>query len=1104
MKKLPKFDIKKIEEEILDWWEKEKIYEEIKKKEPKDKVWRFIDGPPYTTGNVHLGTAWNKILKDYLIKYKRMRGYRVTDTPGYDTHGLPIEVLMEQQLGIRNKQEIYKYGLSNFIKACREHAEKQIPIMNEQFKRLGCTFWNWENPYITLKNTYIQGIWWTLKKAYEQGLLYDFYQPQNCCPRCSTALAKHEFEYKTIKDKAIFVKFKSVEDPKKFYLIWTTTPWTLVANTNVMANPDIEYTEVRVKDEIWVMAMAATANLLMSNLGLIRGEKDGFEYIRRFKGNELEGKRYIHPLAEEVPYQAELEKQQPKVHTIVLSKEYVQEGEGVGLVHTAPGHGPEDFEVGVANNIPIFSPVDMDGKYTKEGGVFEGKYVHEANEEIIEILRKKGTLIYVEEIEHEYAHCWRCKTKLVYRATEQWFFKTSALVNEMLKENESIYWIPEWAGSLNFRNWLRSLRDWCISRQRFWGIPLSIWKCDSEDCKNIHVIGSAEELKQKAGHCPDDLHRPFIDEVTWKCEKCGGTMRRIPDILDVWLDSGSVMWASQKFVDGYEHYDSWVPADFILEGKDQIRGWFNSLLCSAMVSSRRKNYNACYMHGWVLSHSIKMSKSVGNAIEPIDLIEGRIEMVTEEQKEAMRKIASQQKVSKFTEHKKTSPKSSKSSKSSKISKKSKSKKKHEFPQRAKYLCEDSRWSNVKGIETFRFFSVMSAQPGRDLNFDYREYVDTFKIINAYWNCYVFAQEKMALNNFIPDKHEFKYENLSLEDKWILSRTNSLVKTVTELFDKYFLPDIPQRLQDFIMNDLSRWYIMIIRSKVEHSSEDPNKMETLAVLWYVLYKLLLLLAPVNPMLSEKIYQVIFKEHLGKNAVKSIHLQKWPQVDEKYINEELENNMDFARKIVDTIRSLKSENKIKLRWPTKALYILPKENMPQLQFEDLVKEMCNVLKLEYIKEEPKGKILSAELPQCNLYLDLEDTKELQQLRILRDLLRAIQFLRKQNKFSTGEKIILTLSAENEFIKNALETYKDSIIAKVTADPLYIVSEPISSNNIGKDEIFHEFYLCLNTNCYASIREKQAKNILAGKKYSCNYCEKPVTKEKLGKIQIKFKRK
>ena len=475
-----------LEEKILEYWKDENIYSQIKKKEEGKEVWRFIDGPPYTTGSIHLGTAWNKILKDYLIKYKRMSGFKVTDTPGYDTHGLPIEVQMEKELGIKNKKEIQVYGVDKFIKNCKEYAKKNITIMNEQFKRLGCYFWDWDNPYITFRNSYIEGIWWTLKKAWENGLLFQFYKPLNCCPRCATALAKHEHEYKNIIDTSLFLKIKAVDIENTYFIIWTTTPWTLVANEAIMANPLAEYGKVHIEDldEYWILSMASITHLISGELGY------KYKIVEHYKGEDLEGMRYIHPLLEEVPYQKELETLSDTVHTIILSEEYVSASEGVGLVHSAPGHGPEDFEVGVANNIPVFTPVNIRGEYTKDGGIFEGRFVFDTNEEILELLRQKGTLILTNEIEHEYAHCWRCDSKLVYRATNQWFFKTESLASELLQKNEEIYWVPDWAGNKWFKSWLSSLKDWCISRQRFWGVPLSVWICDNEDCANITVICS--------------------------------------------------------------------------------------------------------------------------------------------------------------------------------------------------------------------------------------------------------------------------------------------------------------------------------------------------------------------------------------------------------------------------------------------------------------------------------------------------------------------------------------------------------------------------------------------------------------------------------------
>ncbi|MFW9772583.1 MAG: isoleucine--tRNA ligase [Candidatus Thorarchaeota archaeon] len=1036
-----KLDLQQLEETILKYWEDRNIYSQIRKKEEGKELWRFIDGPPYTTGSIHLGTAWNKVLKDYLIKYKRMRGFRVTDTPGYDTHGLPIEVQMEKQLGIENKQQIFDYGVDKFIKNCKEFAQKNLKIMNGQFKRLGCFFWDWDNPYITFKNSYLEGIWWTLKKAWENGLLYQFYRPLNCCPRCATALAKHEHEYKNITDVSLFLKIKSVDMDDTYFIIWTTTPWTLVANEAIMANPFAEYAKVKIEDlnEYWILSKSSIVHLISGELGY------KYRIVQDYIGEDLEGMKYIHPLVEEVPYQEELEKQSEKVHTIILSDKYVSASEGVGLVHSAPGHGPEDFEIGVANNIPVFNPVNIRGIYKKQAGIYEGKFVFDANRDILDLLKKKGTLIFTNEIEHEYAHCWRCDSKLVYRATNQWFFKTETLVPKLLEKNSEIYWVPDWAGSRWFKSWLSTLKDWCISRQRFWGIPLSVWICDNEDCSDTTVVGSSKELKGLAGEVPEDLHRPWIDQVTFKCQKCkNGTKKRIPDILDVWLDSGSVLWAAQEVYDGKSHYDSWVPADFILEGKDQIRGWFNSLLSSAMVSSGRKNYDACYMHGWTLRDRVKMSKSKGTQIFPEHLIDGTLEE----------------------------------------------------------LQQNKAYSKIKGIETFRFYSIGVTQPGRDFNFNVKEYADTYKIINTFWNVYVYTSEKLNLAEFDRSKVKEYEKSLSLLDKWIISRLHSTIKKITELSDDYKLPWITGELRDLVINDISRWYIMLNREKLDIYSDDPDKFTTMAVLFDILLKVLLLLAPINPMLSEEIYLKMYKQNmksLGLEETESLHLQNWPIFEENKIDLDLEDQMLFTKDLIELIRALKEENKIRLRWPNKRLIIEPKEGMPDLTFPEIITQVANVKTLE-VKESVKmdDNLVKADSKYCNIYLDISIDDELLAERVINDLIRNIQFSRKKNNFKVGEKISLSIGTDTDYLKNYIERNEKVITEKVTAHILGVKQESLEKIN---DEVFGRLNICANKACSASLKENVISKLKKNDQINCPYCNTQLTENNIKSIFYTF---
>jgi len=617
----------------------------------------------------------------------------------------------------------------------------------------------------------------------------------------------------------------------------------------------------------------------------------------------------------------------------------------------------------------------------------------------------------------------------------------------MLEKNSEIYWVPDWAGNRWFESWLNSLKDWCISRQRFWGVPLSVWICDNEDCGDITVIGSGKELKEIAGECPEDLHRPWIDNVTWKCKKCDkGIKKRIPDILDVWLDSGSVMWAAQEVYDGINHYDTWVPADFIIEGKDQIRGWFNSLLCSAMVSSKRKNYDSCYMHGWVLKSNQKMSKSLGNFIEPEDLINGTL----------------------------------------------------------KELKENKKYSNIKGIETFRFYSIGATQPGRDLNFDVKEYADTFKAINTIWNVYVYANEKFTLANFNPSKVKIEQEKLSQLDKWILSRINSTIKKVTELSDNYKLPWIPQQLRDLIVNDISRWYIMLNRDKIELYSEDPNKFQIMAVLFEVLYKVLLLLAPINPMLSDFIFLKMFKPFLKAmdlEETKSIHLQDWPVVKEEVINLELEEKMQFTRELVEIVRSLKDEHKIRLRWPNRKLIIEPKDGMPEIIFSDVIKKMGNVKELEIVKSvKPTKNFLKAESILCNIYLDISLDEELLAERVVNDLIRNVQFSRKKNNFKVGEKISLTIGTNAQFLKEYIEKNKDTISDKVTAKKLEISLGDLSKD---KEKVTGTLNICPNKDCSASLKENIILKLRNKIEINCPYCNFNLKESDIKSIEFQFKK-
>ncbi len=607
------YDFKETENKILNYWQENKVWENIKEKNKGKQKFYFLDGPPYTSGRVHIGTAWNKSLKDSILRYKRMQGYDVWDRAGYDMHGMPTEMATMKELGIENKKDIEEMGVSNFIKECEKLAISNMKQMNEDFTRLG-VWMDFENAYQPIKQEYIEGEWWLIKKAHDNKRLYLGEKTMTWCPKCATALAKHELEYYNINDESIYLKFKISGSENEYLLVWTTTPWTIPFNLGVMVNPEITYIKAKVDNEIWFLAKDLADEVIKE-----KAEKD-YEIIEEFKGSEILGMKYTHPLYDDLKeaYDEAYEKSQ-KVHSVVASEEYVTTEAGTGLVHMAPGCGPEDYEVGHREGIAPFNELDESGVFSKKMGTFKGWTAKKDDNKFVEYYDKKNSLVKKEKLQHDYAHCWRCKKPVVYRTTSQWFFRVEDLKENMREINKEIKWIPGYAGAKNYDTWLENLRDNGITRQRYWGTPLPVWKCSK--CDVYEVIGSVDELKKYTDKIPKDLHKPWIDKVKWDC-KCGGKMVREPDVLDVWIDAGSASWNCLDYPKRKDLFEKMYPADFILEGIDQIRGWFNLLFVASMVSMNRPSFKSVYMHGFVQdAYGRKMSKSLGNYILPSEVVE---------------------------------------------------------------------------------------------------------------------------------------------------------------------------------------------------------------------------------------------------------------------------------------------------------------------------------------------------------------------------------------------------------------------------------------------------------------------------------------------------
>jgi isoleucyl-tRNA synthetase len=607
-------DFKQIEEEILNFWEKQKIYEKSKKKNKKGKKFYFLQGPPYTSGKIHIGHAWNNSLKDMIMRYKRLKGFNVWDRAGYDTHGLPTENAVQKKLGFKTKEEILKKGMDIFIKECMKFSKEHAGYMNEDLKRFGI-WMDFDNAYMPNTKDYISGQWKFFKKADEQGRLYKGSKVMHWDAETETALAKHELEYETVEEDSIFLKFKTKKYDNTYFLVWTTTPWTIPFNLGIMVNPEVDYLKIELeekgKKEYWIIA-EALAGIFMNS---VVGKK--FRVIDKFKGEDLEGEEYEHFLEKESKGKySELKKKYPKIHTVLLSKQYVNTMGGTGLVHCAPGCGPEDEEVAREYGIEPYNNLNERGEFTESE--FRGWKAKIEDKKFIEHFKKKGNLIATTKVEHEYPHSWRSHKPVIFRTTEQWFLKTGDLADKLMKFNKKVYWVPKKSGE-SYERWAENLKDNSAVRQRFWGCPVPVWVNEKNE-KDYLVIGSVEELEKLTNKKFDDLtiHKPWIDKVI--IEKNGKVYRRIEDVSDVWIDSGTASW--NCLYNDEKLIKEWFPADLILEATEQTRLWFSLLqICSSIVFNK-SCYDNVYVHGMLLDfQGTKMSKSLGNIISPYEVVD---------------------------------------------------------------------------------------------------------------------------------------------------------------------------------------------------------------------------------------------------------------------------------------------------------------------------------------------------------------------------------------------------------------------------------------------------------------------------------------------------
>ena len=860
------------EKQTEKFWEDNDIFRKSMRDREGNEIYMFYDGPPTANGKPHIGHVLTRVIKDMIPRYRTMKGYEVPRKAGWDTHGLPVELEVEKLLGLDGKDQIEKYGMEPFIKKCKESVWKYKGMWEDFSNTVG--FWaDMDDPYVTYDNNFIESEWWALKRIWDKKLLYKGFKIVPYCPRCGTPLSAQEVAqgYKDVKERSAIVRFKVVGEDA-YFLAWTTTPWTLPSNIALCVNPEEDYAKVKAADGYtYYMAVA----LLDTVLGRLADEENGtkaYEILETYKGKDLEYKEY-EPL-----YQCAYDcaSKQNKKAFFVTCDTYVTLTDGTGVVHIAPAFGEDDAKVGRRYDMPFVQLVDEKGNMG-ETTPFAGLFVKKADPEVLKDLDGRGLLYDAPKFEHSYPHCWRCDTPLIYYARESWFIKMTAVKDDLVANNNTVNWIPKSIGEGRFGNWLENVQDWGISRNRYWGTPLNIWECC--DCGCQESIGSRAELAEKSGN-PDDakveLHRPYIDKVTFKCKECGGTMKRVPEVIDCWFDSGSMPFAQHHYpFENKEVFEQQFPAQFISEAVDQTRGWFYSLLAESTILFNKAPYQNVIVLGHVQDENgQKMSKSKGNAVDPFDALQ------------------------------------------------------------------------TYGADAIRWYFYINSAPWLPNRFHGKAVQEgQRKFMGTLWNTYAFFVLYANIDEFDATKYTLDYDKLSVMDKWLLSKMNTMIQTVDDNLANYRIPETARALQEFV-DDMSNWYVRRSRERFWAKGMEQDKINAYMTLYTALVNVSKAAAPMIPFMTEDIYRNLVCS-IDKTAPESVHLCDFPKADMAHVDKELEANMDEVLKIVVMGRACRNTANIKNRQPIANMFVKAPKELPEY-FADIIRDELNSKKVTFTQD------------------------------------------------------------------------------------------------------------------------------------------------------------